>query len=220
MTRLRLLPISIAVAVLLLTLKVGDVWHSAGSIIGTSSATAAEGDEDKAALADEEIELLPSDDLVDRLATPDVVDVSPTEIRMLEDLLGRRTLLEAWQRDIEMRENLLAATELRIDQKIDKLKKINDEIEVVVAQFNAREDEKITSLVKIYETMKPKDAARIFNELDIEILIEVMRLMREAKAALIIAKMDSAKAKIITIKLAVRNSLPEAAETAKNANVN
>ena len=83
--------------------------------------------------------------------------------------------------------------------------------DVVVKKFDDREDEKIASLVKIYETMKPKDAARIFNELDLEILIEVLRRMREAKAALIIAKMNSEQAKIVTMELAVRNSLPDVA---------
>lgn len=216
MPRFRIFPITIALAILLLTLKIGDVWQSAGGVLGSSPAIGAEHDENNAAQdegypADDALDEEPGDALIDRLATPDVVDVSPTEIRMLEDLLERRTQLEAWERDIDMREKLLAATESRIDDKIDRLKGINDSIEGLVKKFNDREDEKITSLVKIYETMKPKDAARIFNELDLEILIEVLRRMREAKAALIIAKMNSEQAKIVTMELAVRNSLSDVA---------
>ena len=223
MKRFRLLPITITIAILLLTLKIGDVWQSAGGILGPSPAIGAEHETSAASeqtetAAEDASEESNGDDLIERLATPDVIDVSPTEIRMLENLLERRTRIEQWERDMDMREKLLAATELRIDQKINELKAINNQIQGFVEQFNAREDEKITSLVKIYETMKPKDAARIFNDLELEILIELLRRMREAKAAPIIAKMDSAKAKTVTSELAIRRSLPEIAAAANDVN--
>lgn len=219
MKRFRIFPIAIAAAILLLTLKIGDVWQTADGVLGTSPAIGAEHETPGA--AEDPVGDAPDDPagdaLVERLAAPDVIDVSPTEIRMLENLLERRMRLEQWERDIDMREKLLAATELRIDEKINELKVINANIEDLVKQFNAREDEKITSLVKIYETMKAKDAARIFNELELETLIEVLRRMREAKAALIIAKMNSAKAKIVTSELAVRRNLPDVATATANA---
>ncbi len=220
MTRFRLLPITITAAILLLTLKVGDVWQSTG-VLGTKPAIAAEHniggpaapvETDEGAFEEEA-----GNDLVERLKTPDVIDVSPTEIRMLEDLLARRTRLEKWEVDIDMREKLLAATEARIDEKITELKAINQRIDGLVTQFNAREDEKITRLVKIYETMKPKDAARIFNELELDLLLEVLARMREAKAALIIAKMNSSKAKTVTSEFATRRSLLDAADETANA---
>lgn len=223
MKRFRLLPITITIAILLLTLKIGDVWQSAGGILGPSPAIGAEHETSAAAeqtepAAEDASEVTNSDDLITRLSTPDVIDVSPTEIRMLENLLERRTRIEQWERDMDMREKLLAATELRIDEKINELKAVNDQIQGLVNQFNAREDEKITSLVKIYETMKPKDAARIFNDLELETLIELLSRMREAKAALIIAKMNSATAKTVTSELAIRRSLPEIAAAANDVN--
>lgn len=221
MKRFRLLPTTITIAILLLTLKIGDFWQNAGGILGPSPAIGAEHDTTAATgqtetAAEDALEASASDELIERLAIPDVIDVSPTEIRMLEDLLERRTRIEQWERDIDMREKLLAATELRINEKIDELKAINAEIQGFVKQFDAREDEKITSLVKIYETMKPKDAARIFNDLEPETLLELLRRMREAKAALIIAKMDSAKAKTVTSELAMRRSLPDVAVATTN----
>ncbi len=218
MTRFRLLPITITAAILLLTFKIGDVWYSAGDVLGPSPAIGAE-HETPAAAEDGEraAEEAAGDELVERLAAPDVIDVSPTEIRMLEDLLERRTRLEKWESDVDMREKLLAATELRIDEKINELKVISTSIEGLIKQFDAREDEKMTSLVKIYEIMKPKDAARIFNELELEILLEVLSRMRESKAASIIAKMNSTKAKILTSELAVRRSLPDVAAAAGGA---
>ncbi|MCZ6722083.1 MAG: hypothetical protein O7A65_11160 [Proteobacteria bacterium] len=67
------------------------------------------------------------------------------------------------------------------------------------------------SLVKIYQNMKPKDAARIFNELDFDVLVEVLERMRETSAAPILARMDSERAKALTLELAERGRLPETA---------
>ena len=64
-------------------------------------------------------------------------------------------------------------------------------------------------LVKIYESMKPKDAARIFAELELSILLDVISRMREQKSASILAAMDPIQAKTVTSELALRNQLPE-----------
>jgi flagellar motility protein MotE (MotC chaperone) len=61
-------------------------------------------------------------------------------------------------------------------------------------------------LVKTYETMKPKDAARIFDTLEMEVLIEVAQRMKEAKLAPVLAAMDPAKAQSVTVELAARRA--------------
>src|SRR3546814_17091245 len=62
------------------------------------------------------------------------------------------------------------------------------------------------SLVKIYESMKPKDAARIFEELDMEVLLEVVERMKERKTAPILAEMNPERAKTGTPELDQRRS--------------
>jgi flagellar motility protein MotE (MotC chaperone) len=57
--------------------------------------------------------------------------------------------------------------------------------------------------------MKPKDAARIFEELEMDILLPVVERMKERKTAPILAKMNADKAKAITTELAQRRLLPE-----------
>ena len=215
--RLRFLPVAMMAVVLLLTLKIGDVWRDAGDMLGTTAAVGAEhetpaadgaagGGQDEAAADESERNEIERDA---RLAAANVIDISPTEIRILENLVKRRAELEMRERDVDLSEKLLAATELRVDEKIGELKKIHATIEGLIDEFDAGEDKKIKSLVKIYESMKPKDAARIFNELDLEVLLDVLRNMREAKAAAIIAKMISGKAKVVTSELAIRRELPD-----------
>ena len=68
---------------------------------------------------------------------------------------------------------------------------------------------KVASLVRIYENMKPKDAARIFEELDMDTLLLVAERMKERSLAPIMANMDPGKARDVTVDLARRRQLPE-----------
>jgi flagellar motility protein MotE (MotC chaperone) len=65
------------------------------------------------------------------------------------------------------------------------------------------------SLVKIYENMKPKDAAKIFEQLDMGIMLEVVERMKEQKVAPILAEMNPVKARELTSELAQRRQMPQ-----------
>jgi flagellar motility protein MotE (MotC chaperone) len=117
-------------------------------------------------------------------------------------LSERREELERWEANIEIKENTLDATEKRIDKKIAQIEAMKDEVAALLKQYNEKEDTKITSLVKIYENMKPEDAARIFDEVEMPILLLVIDKMSEKKVAPILAGMDPQKAKEITVQLA------------------
>jgi flagellar motility protein MotE (MotC chaperone) len=56
--------------------------------------------------------------------------------------------------------------------------------------------------------MKPKDAARIFEELDMDTLLLVSERMKERKLAPIMAKMNPARATEITVELSRLRNLP------------
>src|SRR3546814_7653510 len=71
---------------------------------------------------------------------------------------------------MDEREVLLKAAEQRIDQKIGELESLQSSIEALLVTHDEQSEAQMQSLVKIYESMKPKDAARIFEELDMEVL--------------------------------------------------
>lgn len=134
----------------------------------------------------------------------DPLSMSPQEIDVLQKLAQRRQELDKRAADISQQQVLLKAAEQRIDDKIAKLKSIETDIGSLAEKRDQQEDERLKSLVKIYETMKPADAARIFEQLDMSVLLEVMKRMKEAKVAPILAAMDSEKAKAATTALAER----------------
>ena len=137
-------------------------------------------------------------------------DIEFSEVRMelFEDLSARRKGLETRERELGVREALLKAAEQELDQKYKELVSLRSEIQDLLVEQTEEEKKRIASLVKIYEGMKPKDAARIFNTLDLDVLLNVVSQMSERKSAPIIASMNPDRAQTLTIMLMEQKSLP------------
>ena len=75
----------------------------------------------------------------------------------------------------------------------------------LTSQYNKKEKENIDSLVKLYTAMKPKDAARIFNTLDLEITVAILKGMKPSTTSTIISQMNSERAQEITAVLIGNN---------------
>lgn len=132
-----------------------------------------------------------------------------SELDLLQDLAERRVELDRRAGEIAIREGILEATERRIDEKIARLEGLEGQIKALVSRHEEIENAELASIVKVYQTMKPKDAARIFERLDMEIQVEVATRMKESKMAPILAAMSADAAKTLTIELATRAQLPE-----------
>lgn len=133
---------------------------------------------------------------------------TPAELDVLQKLSARRDELEARAKELQMREDMAKAAEARLTKKLAEMKQVQSTIEGLLLKYDEQEDVKIRSLVKIYESMKPKDAAKIFEELDMPILLEVIERMKEKKAADVLANVSPQKAKEITFQLSERRKLP------------
>ena len=135
----------------------------------------------------------------------DPQSLSPSEIGVLQQLSQRRAALDQRASELDQREIVLQAAEKRINEKIAKLEALQQGIAADVQKRNAEEDARLQSLVKIYEAMKPKDAARVFEQLEMPVLLKVVERMKEAKAAPVLAAMDPERAKAVTTALATRH---------------
>jgi len=142
-------------------------------------------------------------------APRDPASYSPAELDVLQSLAQRRAELDKRADELDGREVMLKAAEQRIAEKIESLKTMEKNINDLLKKKDEENDAKIKSLVKIYETMKPADAARIFEQLDMPVLLEVVQNMKELKAAPILAAMQPQKAKAVTLALADRQQAPK-----------
>lgn len=135
-------------------------------------------------------------------------EFSETKMELFEDLSQRRKDLQAMERELSVREALLKTAEQEIQQKYQELVSLREELQDLLVEQSEEEKARTASLVKIYEGMKPKDAARIFNTLDLDVLLQVVSRMSERKSAPIIASMDPSRARTLTIMLMEQKSLP------------
>jgi flagellar motility protein MotE (MotC chaperone) len=193
--RLRLFPVLIMTALIALTVRVGDVWTGLGTIAWAQTASqsnpadAASEDPTPPEVEGARIMNLPTDPF----------SLSDEEIDLLQSLAERRKELDLRASQLERREALLLAVERRIDEKVAGLK-------VLQKSIQSETEGQYKSLVKIYENMKPKDAARIFEELNMAILLPVTERMKERKLAAVLAKMNTTKAMTLTTQLAQRRN--------------
>jgi flagellar motility protein MotE (MotC chaperone) len=129
------------------------------------------------------------------------------ERAILERLSDRRQQLDARGQELDMRENLLKAAEKRIETRVAELKDLETKIKSAVEQRDQDELKRFKNVVVMYENMKPKDAARIFDRLDLKILVEVSTQMKPAIMSAILAQMSPEAAERLTVELANRASM-------------
>lgn len=125
---------------------------------------------------------------------------SAAEKALLEKLRERRTEIDARDRELELRDNLLKLSERKLDERIGELKTLEGQLGASSGKQDAKTRYK--SLVVMYESMKPKEAARVFDRLDMRVLVDLVGHMNPRKVSEIMAAMDPSAAEKLTIALA------------------
>jgi len=227
-SKVRFLPIMIFFAAMMLTVKVSHIWDGieemgaptfevAGAVAQTGpgaapdpAAPAADVNPENAAIDSTVIDNTEKEDFgSSRLITDDPTLLTPAEIELLQHLAVRREEIDKREREMDVRVGLMQAAESRIDKKVVELQSLQETIKSLIKSFDDQQDAKLLSLVKIYENMKPKDAAKIFEELEMETLLEVAERMKERKLAPVMAKMNPEKAREMTVELRQLRQLPK-----------
>jgi flagellar motility protein MotE (MotC chaperone) len=131
---------------------------------------------------------------------------SPGERAVLERLQTRRQELDTRNRELEMRENLLKVAEKRLEAKVSELRNTESRVNTAMGTRDKVEAERFKSIVTMYENMKAKDAARIFDRLDMKILVDVSTQMNPRKMSEILGQMSPDAAERLTVELANRAS--------------
>lgn len=131
--------------------------------------------------------------------------VSAGERAVLESLQQRRQELETRSRENDVRDSLLKAAEKRIEQRMQELKEMESRLQGSEKKKDDEEAAKFKSLVTMYENMKAKDAAKIFDRLDLRVLIEIANHMNPRRMSDILGQMTPEAAEKLTIEIANRS---------------
>jgi flagellar motility protein MotE (MotC chaperone) len=141
--------------------------------------------------------------------------VSPAERAILERLAERRQQLEARTRELDVRENLIKAAEKRMEARVAELKELEAKINAAMNQKDEAEAKRFKDLIVMYENMKAKDAARIFDRLDMKVLLDVTSQLNPRRMSDILGQMSPDVAEKLTTELAGRASAAKPAAPAE-----
>ncbi len=208
--RPRIMPVLVGAMALLALLKVETVWHAAlgtagpqGSTPGATRtpvlsviapASAADPPASRPAPA------APSSPPAAAPTTPDPAAVA--ERAVLDALRERRAELDQREQAAAAREVMLAATERRLQARVAELTTMRDRLEALERGRGERDEAGWRGLVRLYETMRPRDAAAIFDDLEMPVLVQVIDRMGERKAAPVLGAMRPERARQLTAELA------------------
>lgn len=129
---------------------------------------------------------------------------SASERALAERLTERREEMETRQRELEMRERLLETAERKLEGRVNELRSTEERAETQRESGPASETQAIRNLVVMYENMKPRDAARVFDRLPSDVLIPVVMQMNPRKMSEVLAAMSPEAAEKLTVGLATR----------------
>jgi flagellar motility protein MotE (MotC chaperone) len=127
-----------------------------------------------------------------------------SERALLERLAARRDSLKQRSEALDLREQLLGTAERKLEEGVDTLKQGEEKGEGGGTQRAEAERAALKNIVTMYETMKPKDAARVFDRLNLEVLVPIVLAMNPRKMAEVLALMQSEPAEKLTVALANR----------------
>jgi len=130
--------------------------------------------------------------------------VSASERAILERLQSRRQELEARAREIDIRESLLKAAEKRIESRVEELKAVESRITTATEQKTEADAARFKGIITMYEGMKPKDAAKVFDRLEMSVLFEIASQIAPRKMSDILGLMSTEAAERLTTEMARR----------------
>lgn len=215
-SRFRLFPTLIIFACLALTLRGMDLY--AGFALLGQPAIAQDAEEGEGTAPDAEADEAEPETAEPAVAAPasdgPLIVGLPTdaEMELITQLRQRREALVDRERQLDLQEQLLASTEKRINDKITQLEVLEVRIKEHLRLFEEAEEKQLDSIVRVYETMKPKEAAPRFEALALQTQVDLVTRMKASKVAALMEKMTPQKASILTTELATQVQPPSIEE--------
>ena len=124
--------------------------------------------------------------------------------RVFADLALERDRIQQEKEELLAMRQAAAVQEQILEQGREKLQAVIKKLEVRQEEFIVEKDRSATKLAKMYEAMKPAQAAPILSALDLDIILEIMTRMKERPAARILANMDAGLAAQVSTRMSIK----------------
>ncbi len=127
-------------------------------------------------------------------------------MELLSALKSREARLAEQEKRAAEKEQALALARREIDSRLSEMQRAEEALSATIAQADKASDKDVGALVAMYESMKPKDAARLFAEMEPDFAAGFLSRMQPEAAASVMAGLEPAQAYAISVMLAGRNA--------------
>lgn len=138
----------------------------------------------------------------------ELAGLSAAEVQVLQALQERRAQLDTRAEQYETQDELMLAAERRLDERLTELRRLETHVNDLLGRLDEAQEQRLASLVDVYQRMRSKDAAAVFDGLDDEVLVQVASRMRQANLAEVMGRMEPNRARELTQMLADRARPP------------
>lgn len=125
---------------------------------------------------------------------------------ILDTITADMARINLRNQEISKRETTLAAIEGKLATQMTAIEAANIVLKTNIESMTSIADGDIKHLVEMYQTMKPKEAADIFNSMDPAFAAGFLRQMKSDNAGFIMANMDARKSYSISLIIAGQNA--------------
>lgn len=138
----------------------------------------------------------------------EMAGLSQSEVQVLQALGTRRAELDARGEALQTQDGLMLAAEQRLSERVAELRALETHVNDLLGQLDQAQEERLTALVDVYQRMRAKDAAAVFDGLEDDVLVQVASRMRRPNLAEVMGRMEPARARQLTQMLADRARPP------------
>lgn len=117
-------------------------------------------------------------------------------------LADRKKQLDKREADLNRREEEVTKLKVEIEAKLVEIKNYRSSISTLLQDRVSSDSAKVETLVQVYSTMKPSQAAKVFETMDEDLVIEILSKMKKKSAADILNLVKSDKAQVLAEKYA------------------
>ncbi|MFT8671074.1 MotE family protein [Acetobacter orientalis] len=139
--------------------------------------------------------------------------VKRAEADLIKDILAHQSEMGGQQKEIAAQQKVLDAAKAALDVRMNDLDASLAQLKQKQEAQRAVLDGETDRLVKIYEDMPPKEAAAVFNIMDLHVLVAVSSRMNTRKISAIMGNMSPERVNLISQYMAgirsFKNTAPE-----------
>lgn len=155
--------------------------------------------------------LLMSNHLNEAASTGGLPDMTPEDYqaaeRVFQDMARERDRIQQDKEALLALKQSVAAQELVLKQGRESLLEVIRKLDAKQQEYVQERENSVEKLAKMYEAMKPAQAAPIMSALDLDIILDIMGRMKERQAAKILANMDAGLAAQVSTRMSLKGSL-------------